>query len=213
MTATENPIQGIPQSIQNGAVLLGLSSWHLYPNMLVLKKGPITIDQGDQLVHDGGIRNFEYATAIPAQRDAYKRTVDDTCNLSEGHTRWVTTLVPRDEGYIFDSLRSESMEKLGEDTFPIEEEIIKGQDDYFFRWVRYPNLFMPITKLKVTDFAEVDLDAWEEGTETFAKRVDFQFVSGDVHSCALFTAGSRPNTNHKSQTNMLVPHDVFRKAL
>lgn len=29
-------IEGMPHSIQNGAVLLGLSVWHLYPDMVVL---------------------------------------------------------------------------------------------------------------------------------------------------------------------------------
>lgn len=406
MTATDNLIQGIPQSIQNGAVLLCLSSWHIYPDMLVLGEGPRTIGQDDHLVHDGGIltiglhmendkedkgvfwslplaqlryyggpvlaerslatqgdrisliqlfqvvagclsrgwgadvlelgklfmhlweyvsseswqytepgtshwlgalskamehlssddtvahricrqlmqfgqrrcanfmdpdgasqgvpklfgileaktyfsllrspndrvlamrqfastlpdvkrwafviryvvnegkrREFEYATAIPAKRDAYKRTTDDTCNLSEGNRRWVTTLVLQDGEYIFDSSRSESIEKLGEDTFPVEEEMIEGQDDYSFRWVRPPNPFAPTTESEFTDFAEVDLDTWEEGTQTFARRLDFQFVAGDVHSCALFTSGSRQKTNHKSQGDTLVPHDDFHKAL
>lgn len=55
MEVTEELIQGRPQSVQNGAVLLGLSSWHLYPDLLVLQQTPVSIKQQDSLVDPGGI--------------------------------------------------------------------------------------------------------------------------------------------------------------
>jgi len=36
MTAMDRLIQGIPQRVQDGAILLAISSWHLYPDMEVL---------------------------------------------------------------------------------------------------------------------------------------------------------------------------------
>jgi hypothetical protein len=58
MVAIDSLIQGIPQSVESGAVLLGLSSWHIYPDILVLgDKQPSAkhIKQNDVLVCPGGI--------------------------------------------------------------------------------------------------------------------------------------------------------------
>ncbi|KAI0147171.1 hypothetical protein GGR57DRAFT_493955 [Xylariaceae sp. FL1272] len=54
MQALESLIQGAPQRINNGAVLLGLSAWHLYPNMLLAGTNQ-HITQSDPLVNPGGI--------------------------------------------------------------------------------------------------------------------------------------------------------------
>lgn len=51
----ENLISGMPQSVQDGAVLLALSSWHLYPDMLILGPKTIKVEQSDGLVDPGGI--------------------------------------------------------------------------------------------------------------------------------------------------------------
>jgi hypothetical protein len=48
-------IVGMPHSVQDGAVLLGLSSWHLYPEMHVLGATPPNISQNDRLMHPGGL--------------------------------------------------------------------------------------------------------------------------------------------------------------
>lgn len=46
----------MPQSLhQNGAILLGLSSWHLYPDLLVLTESAKTVNFQDQLISPGGI--------------------------------------------------------------------------------------------------------------------------------------------------------------
>jgi hypothetical protein len=48
-------IQGVPQSIKSGAALLGLCSWHLYPNMVVLASKGAEINFNDSLVAPGGV--------------------------------------------------------------------------------------------------------------------------------------------------------------
>ncbi|KAK8070087.1 hypothetical protein PG994_006703 [Apiospora phragmitis] len=55
MMAVDNLIIGMPQSVENASVLLGISSWHLYPDMLVLQKAPKTVTQHDPLVSPAGI--------------------------------------------------------------------------------------------------------------------------------------------------------------
>lgn len=55
MVAADNLLQGMPQSVQSGSVLLGLSSWHLYPNLLILKHSRDLLLQNDHLVDTAGI--------------------------------------------------------------------------------------------------------------------------------------------------------------
>lgn len=52
----ERLIQGVAQRVQSPAVLLGLSCWHIYPDILVLGTSKIEpIKQNDPLVADGGL--------------------------------------------------------------------------------------------------------------------------------------------------------------
>ena len=53
MMGMNNLVLGIPQGVQNGALLLGLSAWHLYPDMVV--QGTRDIRYKDLLIKDGGI--------------------------------------------------------------------------------------------------------------------------------------------------------------
>ncbi|KAK1753339.1 hypothetical protein QBC47DRAFT_388233 [Echria macrotheca] len=55
MTAANQLIEGMPLSIHDGGVLLGLASWHLYPDILVLGKGQTEVCQHDPVVATGGI--------------------------------------------------------------------------------------------------------------------------------------------------------------
>ncbi|EGU83042.1 hypothetical protein FOPG_16051 [Fusarium oxysporum f. sp. conglutinans race 2 54008] len=57
MIAIDSLVKGLPQSVQDGAVLLGLSSWHLYPDMVVLGKGPspVRVEQKDELINPAGL--------------------------------------------------------------------------------------------------------------------------------------------------------------
>jgi hypothetical protein len=50
MNAMERIVQGIPQRVQDGAILLAISSWHLYPDMEVLVDEAKTIHQKDPLM-------------------------------------------------------------------------------------------------------------------------------------------------------------------
>ncbi|KAJ2993218.1 hypothetical protein NUW58_g1912 [Xylaria curta] len=55
MTMVDRLIGGIPQSVTEGGLLLGLSSWHLYPDMMVVVKGSKAIKQQDDLISPGGV--------------------------------------------------------------------------------------------------------------------------------------------------------------
>jgi hypothetical protein len=56
LIAMDNLVTGTAQRIQNGAVLLGLASWHLYPDLLVLGTGKTDIlRQHDSLIKNGGL--------------------------------------------------------------------------------------------------------------------------------------------------------------
>ncbi|KAI1310064.1 hypothetical protein F5Y03DRAFT_403671 [Xylaria venustula] len=49
MLAADNLIRGVPQSVEYGSILLGISSWHIYPDMVVLQSSPTPISQSDPL--------------------------------------------------------------------------------------------------------------------------------------------------------------------
>lgn len=51
----ENLVKGIPQQIQDGAALLGMSSWHLYPDMVVLGSVTAEVKQEDPLFSSSAI--------------------------------------------------------------------------------------------------------------------------------------------------------------
>ncbi|CZR61769.1 uncharacterized protein PAC_11666 [Phialocephala subalpina] len=53
MTVMEKSVSGTSQSVETGAPLLGLSSWHLYPDMLVLGRQTKEIKQHDKLIPAG----------------------------------------------------------------------------------------------------------------------------------------------------------------
>ena len=54
MSTMENLIKGMPQRVQDGAVFLGLSAWHLYPDILVLGETVANVALKDPLVAVGG---------------------------------------------------------------------------------------------------------------------------------------------------------------
>jgi hypothetical protein len=61
LSTLDNLVAGKPQRILDGGVLLGLTSWHLYPDLVLL--GPRTLDrpQGDPLIAQGGIATLSIA--------------------------------------------------------------------------------------------------------------------------------------------------------
>ncbi|KAI0506278.1 hypothetical protein F5B22DRAFT_624291 [Xylaria bambusicola] len=54
MMAMENLCKGIPQRVHNGAVLLAITSWHLYPDVDVFGGGTVSVVQNDALVSPAG---------------------------------------------------------------------------------------------------------------------------------------------------------------
>lgn len=53
LLAVDRLAQGIPQQVQDGAILLAISSWHLYPNMEVLLEEVKDINQNDEIMENG----------------------------------------------------------------------------------------------------------------------------------------------------------------
>ncbi|TVY15702.1 hypothetical protein LARI1_G005736 [Lachnellula arida] len=49
LVAMNTLLKGIPQQIQDGAALLGISSWHLFPDLEVLGTKPVEVSQKDEL--------------------------------------------------------------------------------------------------------------------------------------------------------------------
>lgn len=50
MMAMEKLVQGIPQQIRDGSILLAISSWHLYPDMAVLSDVMTRVEQNDPIM-------------------------------------------------------------------------------------------------------------------------------------------------------------------
>ena len=65
LTVMDKLIDGINHSVQNGAVLLGLYSWHLYPDLIVLGKVTADTRQKDPLIATGGIVTIGLQGAEP----------------------------------------------------------------------------------------------------------------------------------------------------
>lgn len=61
LRAMERLVQGIPQQTRDGAVLLGISAWHLYPDMEVLGDEITPVQQSDELMNHGLL-------TVPAQK-------------------------------------------------------------------------------------------------------------------------------------------------
>lgn len=60
----ENLICGMPQAVQNGACLVRLSSWHLYPDMSIFSPDLVEVKMDDSLVTQGGVLSLGLS-AIP----------------------------------------------------------------------------------------------------------------------------------------------------
>jgi len=55
LQAIENLVTGVPQAVRDGAVLLGLSAWHLYPDLAVFGPQNFHVNMGDPLVNQAGV--------------------------------------------------------------------------------------------------------------------------------------------------------------
>ncbi|RDL40210.1 uncharacterized protein BP5553_00189 [Venustampulla echinocandica] len=54
LSAMEKIINGMPQMAQNGAMLLALSAWHIYPDLNILREASKLVSLEDKLVASGG---------------------------------------------------------------------------------------------------------------------------------------------------------------
>lgn len=50
MSAVDKIVAGVAQRVENPEVLLGLSAWHIYPDMAFLGRETTIIEQKDKLV-------------------------------------------------------------------------------------------------------------------------------------------------------------------
>ena len=55
MIGLERLLNGEPQSVTDGAILLALSAWHLYPDLVVLGSQTVNIKFADSLMHPAGV--------------------------------------------------------------------------------------------------------------------------------------------------------------
>lgn len=49
LNAMENLVKGMPQQVQDGTALLGISSWHLYPDILLFGDSTVDVKQNDPI--------------------------------------------------------------------------------------------------------------------------------------------------------------------
>lgn len=55
LVTVDKLIAGNSQAIKDGSVLLGLSSWHICPDLVILGKTSTLVNQKDDLVNSGGL--------------------------------------------------------------------------------------------------------------------------------------------------------------
>lgn len=68
VVSMDSLVRGVPQKVQNGAVLLAMNSWHLYPDLCVLSKGPDVLSQHDDLIVGSGILSIDLESASDTSR-------------------------------------------------------------------------------------------------------------------------------------------------
>lgn len=65
LSTIDKLVQGHPYSAQDGAVLVALSSWHLYPDVIVLGSASRELCQRDPLITNGGVLTVGLQTSDP----------------------------------------------------------------------------------------------------------------------------------------------------
>jgi hypothetical protein len=55
LTVMENLVNGVPQAVETGAAILGLSAWHVYPDMAVVGSQNLSILMKDPAITPGGV--------------------------------------------------------------------------------------------------------------------------------------------------------------
>ncbi|CAJ2503569.1 Uu.00g109630.m01.CDS01 [Anthostomella pinea] len=85
----ENVITGTSYSIQDGAVVVALVAWHLYPDLIILGPQIQDIKQNDVLIESGGVVTIGLATPIAVEDTSRGSGVH--WSLSLGHLRYYGT--------------------------------------------------------------------------------------------------------------------------
>ncbi|KAL8720042.1 MAG: hypothetical protein Q9225_003035 [Loekoesia sp. 1 TL-2023] len=67
LTQMEALVQGISQQARNGDILLALSSWHLFPDITVVKPSMAYVRQNDLVFTSGGILTLGLETSSPQE--------------------------------------------------------------------------------------------------------------------------------------------------
>jgi hypothetical protein len=67
MVGLEQILLGVPQQISDGSVLLSLSAWHIFPDLLVLGSKTVNVKFGDSLVPGGGVITIGLQSTDPGQ--------------------------------------------------------------------------------------------------------------------------------------------------
>jgi len=67
MVGLEQILLGVPQQISDGSVLLSLSAWHIFPDLLVLGSKTVNVKFGDNLVPGGGVITIGLQSTDPGQ--------------------------------------------------------------------------------------------------------------------------------------------------
>lgn len=86
MEVANGLVSGEPHSVDSGAILVGLSAWHLYPDMLLLQDEsltPTTLHQHDPLIAPGGL-----LTVGLQSKDGRRGQGGIGWSLSLGHLRY-----------------------------------------------------------------------------------------------------------------------------
>lgn len=82
----ENLVSGIAQAVQDGAAVLGLASWHIYPDMVVLGSENPNMVMNDTAVTPGGV------LTVGLQRPGAECGLESECgiywSLSLAHLRY-----------------------------------------------------------------------------------------------------------------------------
>lgn len=71
MTQMEGLVQGIPQKAQSGDILLALSAWHLFPDMMVVVPCVTHVRQKDPIFASGGILTIGLENTHSEQNGVY----------------------------------------------------------------------------------------------------------------------------------------------
>lgn len=58
----EDLVTGLPQATQNGAIILGLSAWHLYPDLAIFGPQNFQVHMDDNLIQKGGVLSLGLKT-------------------------------------------------------------------------------------------------------------------------------------------------------